>query len=482
MRLQDQIHAFADRTVVILGDLMLDSFVYGDCLRISPEAPIPVLTIERKDVMLGGAGNVARNIAALQGRAVLIGAVGNDAAARELRDAISDEPRITADLITDPRPTTCKVRYIAGQQQMLRVDIEQSHPVSIGPLLEALDRHLGSADVLVISDYAKGVVSPDLLARAIERGRAAGIPVIADPKSRDVARYDGVTVLTPNAREAAAAVGFACDDDTAVEAAAGRLLDAMPRSRAVLVTRGAHGMMLSERGVDPTSIPAIAREVFDVSGAGDTVVATVALGLAAGLPLAEAAQISNTAAGLAVSKVGTAVVTADELIHEVRKTRIDRSERRIASPDEAREQVEAWRAEGFSVGFTNGCFDLLHPGHIAQLARAREQCDRLIVGLNDDRSVARLKGPGRPVQDESARAIVLASLNSVDLVVPFADDTPVALIEGLRPDVLVKGKDYQVHEIAGADFVQSYGGRVVLIDLVQGHSTTGIVDKLRSAD
>lgn len=475
----DQIKTFADRTIVILGDLMLDTFVYGDCVRISPEAPIPVLVIEREEVMLGGAGNVARNIAALDGQAILIGIVGEDHAGRDLRGQVASEPRIIADLVTDGRPTTRKIRYVAGQQQMLRADIECTHDATPEPLIAAVERYLPSADALVLSDYAKGVLTPTLLRRVIDLARTLGKPVIADPKSADIARYDGVDIVTPNAREATSATAISCHDDAQVDAAALRLLETMPASESVLITRGAQGMTLARRGQDPIHLPAITREVFDVSGAGDTVVASIALGLAAGLPVETAVELGNIAAGMAVSKAGTAVVTAEELMQELHRAQIDTSERKVVSPDEAVARVSRWRNEGLTIGFTNGCFDLIHPGHVSQLTQARAACDRLVVGLNSDASVKRLKGPNRPIQDEPARAIVLASLSMVDLVVLFGEDTPINLIEAIRPDVLVKGKDYTVDRVVGADFVQGYGGRIVLADLVPGNSTTGIVNRLR---
>jgi len=467
------------RRILVLGDVMLDTFVYGHCARISPEAPIPVVRHEREDVMLGGAGNVARNITALGGEAVLIGIVGDDIAGAGLRAKVAAEPGIEADLVGDGRPTTQKTRFVAAQQQMLRVDTEQVHAADPAPLLAAFLRQLPRADAVILSDYAKGVLTPALLREVIDAARTAGVPVIADPKSTDVARYDGVTLMTPNAGEAGAAAGIACDgDDAEVTIAAERLLERMPVSPALLITRGPRGMTLAERGQDVLHLPALAREVFDVSGAGDTVIATLALGLAAGLPVAQATELANVAAGLAVSKPGTAVVTADELAHELRQERVQSTDRKIVSLEEAVAIVAGWRARGERVGFTNGCFDLIHPGHVSQLAQARGTCDHLIVGLNTDGSIQRLKGPSRPVQQENARAIVLASLQSVDLVILFDDDTPMRLIEAIHPDVLIKGKDYTVEQVVGSQLVLSYGGEVFLADLAPGHSTTDIIARL----
>jgi D-beta-D-heptose 7-phosphate kinase/D-beta-D-heptose 1-phosphate adenosyltransferase len=467
------------RRIVVLGDVMLDTFVYGQCTRISPEAPIPVIRIEREDVMLGGAGNVARNIAALGGEAVLIGLIGDDAAGAMLHARIAEETGIFADLVSDGRPTTQKIRYVAAQQQMLRADIEQSHAAEPGPLLAAFSRQLEGADAVILSDYAKGVLTPALLRAVIDQARAAGKPVIADPKSADVARYDGVTLMTPNAGEATAAAGIACDgNDDDVAKAAVHLLGKMPNSPALLITRGPRGMSLAERDADIRHLPALAREVFDVSGAGDTVIATLALGLAAGLPIADATELANVAAGMAVSKPGTAVVHADELSHELRQERVSVSDRKIVTLDEALAITAQWRRQGDRIGFTNGCFDLIHPGHVSQLAQARGTCDRLIVGLNTDASIQVLKGPSRPVQQEDARAIVLSSLASVDLVILFPDETPLRLIEAIRPDVLIKGKDYTVEQVVGSDVVLGYGGQVFLADIAPGHSTTDIISRL----
>lgn len=473
----ERLQSLHGKRVLVLGDVMLDTFVYGHCTRISPEAPIPVIRIEREDVMLGGAGNVARNIAALGGEAVLIGIVGDDAAGATFLAKVAEEPGIFADLVTDGRPTTQKIRYVAAQQQMLRADIEKSHVADHAMLLAAFARQLDAADAVVLSDYAKGVLSPTLLIEAIAMARALGKPIIADPKSADVSRYNGVTLLTPNAGEAAIAAGLACDEDDNVRKVSERLLDAMPDSPAILITRGPRGMTLARRGEPIMHLPALAREVFDVSGAGDTVVATLAISLAADVDVAEAAELANVAAGKAVSKPGTAVVTIDELVEELQHDHLLSTDSKVVTLEQAQRIVAGWRRRGARIGFTNGCFDLVHPGHISQLTQARATCDHLVVGLNTDASVQTLKGPIRPIQNETSRSIVLASLVPVDLVILFGDDTPIRLIETLRPDVLIKGKDYTVEQIAGADVVLGYGGEIFLADLVSGHSTSDIIDR-----
>jgi D-beta-D-heptose 7-phosphate kinase/D-beta-D-heptose 1-phosphate adenosyltransferase len=472
--------AFAGKTVLVLGDVMLDRFIYGAVDRISPEAPVPVMAVEKETAMLGGAGNVARNVAALGAKAVLIGLVGQDEAGAALREMIDAEPGLEAELVTDTRRTTEKVRYISGSHQMLRVDREDRSAGDTATLLAAFTARLVSADVVVLSDYAKGVLTADVVRGAIDAARAAGKPVIVDPKSRDFARYDGATLIKPNRKEAAEATGVIDNSDEASEDAGAAILAMAPGLEAALITRGGAGMTLSVRGQPHLHLPATAIEVFDVSGAGDTVAATLALSVAAGASLADAAHLANLAGGLVVAKLGTDVVTAAELTARAVSAQGEPGEIKIADREEARAIVEGWRARGLKVGFTNGCFDLLHPGHVSLLSQAKAACDRLIVGLNTDASVSKLKGPTRPVQKEQGRATVLASLSSVDLVVLFGEETPLALIEAFRPDVLVKGADYTVETVVGSDLVLGYGGQVVLAQLKQGQSTTNLIARMNS--
>ncbi len=479
-----ELEAFAGAHVLVVGDVMLDRFVYGGVKRISPEAPIPVMLVERELAMPGGAGNVARNIASLGARVRLIGLVGDDAAADELHEALS-QPRIEPLLVVDEtRPTAEKVRFIAGQQQLLRVDRErQGGPGAdaAGTLAETVLQALDGVAAVVISDYAKGVVSDSLLAALIPAARQRGLPVLVDPKGEDYARYRGASLVTPNQKEAALAVGAPCDSDAEAEAAARQLMQECG-IEAALITRGAQGMTLlaAADAAAALHLPAEAREVFDVSGAGDTVVAALAVALAAGLPLARAAQIANAAAGIVVAKVGTAVVLPEELrdaLHLPDPLGLDGKVMHLA---QARDAVARWRMRGQRIGFTNGCFDLLHAGHLALLAEARSKCDRLIVAINADSSVRQLKGPERPVQDEQHRARLLAALNLVDMVIVFAEETPVHLLQALRPDLLIKGGDYGIDQVVGADIVQAYGGEVQVSRLVQGHSTTATIKKMRS--
>lgn len=476
------IERFKTARILCIGDLMLDRFVYGAVERVSPEAPIPVLRVMREAAMLGGAGNVARNVAALGGQVTLIGVAGDDEAGSELTRAMGAIPGIDPCLITvKGRKTTVKTRYVAGGQQLLRSDYEQSDPVdaaSAAQILEIVRAEMSEADVVILSDYAKGVLSPAVLTGTVEAAHRAGKRAIADPKSARFATYRGCDLLTPNAKELAAATGMAvASDEEVLEAATAACEGAgIP---AMLVTRSEKGMALVRPGAAaPLLLATEAREVFDVSGAGDTVLATLGLGLGAGLSLEDAARIANAAAGIVVAKAGTAVAHPEELAGALHASDMKGAEAKIRTRTATQDLCAGWRAKGLKIGFTNGCFDLIHPGHVSLLKQARAACDRLIVGLNTDESVKRLKGPTRPVNAEHARAIVLAALETVDAVVLFAEDTPMALIETIRPDVLVKGADYTVDTVVGADFVRSYGGRIVLAGLTPGQSTTNTIARM----
>jgi len=473
--LSHRIRDFVKARVLCLGDVMLDEYVYGEATRLSPEAPIPVLTVARRAAMPGGAGNLVRNVSTLGGVGTLIGIVGRDDAATLLRGLLDEQDRLRAHLVPCERRTTVKTRYIVEGQQMLRADVEDNAPVD-GELaqrvLSIYEAELEHADVVVLSDYAKGLLSDAVLRPAIEMARAAGKTVIADPKSRDFSRYRGVQLLLPNASELAGATGMPCRTNDEAEAAA-RHAQRSAGLAGILVTRSRQGMTLVPPDAAPAvHLPARAREVHDVSGAGDTVAATVALALASGLQSEDAARLANVAAGLVVAKVGTATIYPRDLFAEIHQTDVISLSAEIVTLNQAAETVALWRTQGLRVGFTNGIFDLIHPGHVSLLSQAKAACDRLIVGLNTDASARRLKGPSRPVQGETARSIVLASLSPVDLVILFDDDTPIRLIERIRPDVLVKGADYSVDQVVGADLVKSYGGQVVLAKLEQGHSTT----------
>jgi D-beta-D-heptose 7-phosphate kinase / D-beta-D-heptose 1-phosphate adenosyltransferase len=470
-----------DANVVVLGDLILDRFVYGAVDRISPEAPIPIIHIDRSVDMPGGAGNVARNIAALGGKAILIGAVGNDSSARDLRGQLERVPSIEARLITDlSRPTTLKTRYVAERQQVLRVDAESRAALDSDcaqRVLNEFRKALIAADMVVFSDYDKGVLSTGVTREALAAARLAGKPVLVDPKGRNFMKYAGASLLTPNRNELQIAAGSECSSDTQTVLAARRILD-QGICECLVVTRGKDGMSVVHKDGDVTHLRTVAREVYDVSGAGDTVVATLALGLAAGGSIVDSTYLANAAAGISVGKPGTAVVTTGELLASINQSSGRGDSGKIFALSRGVELVRSWHDEGLRVAFTNGCFDLLHPGHIALLERARRTADRLVVGLNDDLSVRRLKGDGRPVQGEVARATVLASLKAVDAVVLFAEDTPLNLITAIEPDVLVKGADYAMKDVVGADVVTKRGGEVVLAEFVAGHSTTQTVNRM----
>jgi D-beta-D-heptose 7-phosphate kinase/D-beta-D-heptose 1-phosphate adenosyltransferase len=467
--------------VLCVGDLMLDRFVYGQVERISPEAPIPVVSVQEERAFLGGAGNVVRNLVALGVETCFVSVIGDDPAGREVTQLVAAEPRLEPHLLIEPkRRTTIKTRYVAGSQQLLRADRETVAPVA-APIRAQLVHRAGEAlrdhAVMILSDYAKGVLGPEDTGALIQTARAQGAKVVVDPKGRDYARYAGATVLTPNRRELTEATGLPTATDDEVVAAGAALLKQCAVD-ALLVTRSKDGMTLIARDGAVHHLPATAREVSDVSGAGDTVVATLAAALAVGVDLPAACQLANVAAGVVIGKVGTAVIHAAEIISALQTEELAHGESKVMTLGPALDQLAAWRAQGLKIGFTNGVFDLLHPGHVSLLAQARAQCDRLVVGLNSDASVKRLKGPSRPIQAETARAVVLASLSHVDAVVIFADDTPIGLIEAVRPDVLIKGADYTVATVVGADVVQSYGGRVYLARLTPGHSTTDTVARI----
>jgi D-beta-D-heptose 7-phosphate kinase/D-beta-D-heptose 1-phosphate adenosyltransferase len=466
--------------VLCIGDVMLDHYVHGQVERVSPEAPIPVLRVEREQKSLGGAGNVVRNLHALGAQPCFVTVTGGDAAGRDIGRLVAGLGGVEAHVLTERgRTTTTKTRYIAGTQQLLRADREQAAPLERGlrdEFLRMVRQVLPQHRVTVISDYAKGVLAGGVAAEIIAAARDAGHQVIVDPKGIDYSVYRGATLLKPNRRELGEATKRPVGSKREIVDAA-RALIGDHGFAAVLVSLSQDGMLLVEASGAIAKLAAEAREVYDVTGAGDTVVAVLAAALGAGAALGDAARLANVAAGLVVGKVGTAAVHGTELAQAL----IDRdalATRKVLPLPLALDHVARWRRNGLKIGFTNGCFDLLHPGHVSLLSQARSHCDRLVVGLNSDASVARLKGPGRPVQNEQARAAVLASLASVDLVVLFEEDTPRRLIAELRPEVLVKGADYRLDQVVGADIVQSYGGRVLLAELLPGHSTTATIARL----
>ncbi|MBW4022077.1 MAG: bifunctional heptose 7-phosphate kinase/heptose 1-phosphate adenyltransferase [Proteobacteria bacterium] len=489
MPIADALQAMAGKRILVVGDVMLDRFVYGRTERVSPEAPSLILAADRQEQMLGGAANVAANVVALGGVCRLVGLCGTDPIARDLAEELARFPKITADLAQDPeRSTTLKVRLVNPQYNthLLRLDWEVTRPAE-GAVLEDLIRRavagVAEADVIIFSDYLKGVLQPSLMEAVIAAAAARGVPVIVDPKGQDFTRYRGATVLAPNLHELSAALGrTVAQDDAAVEQAAGEIT-AVSGVAAIAVKRSQAGVQLVEDGRTIARFPTLARRVTDVSGAGDTLVAALGVALAAGAGIASAIRIANAAAGVAVAKKGTASATPDELAELL----LRRHEHRISPkifPDAAalQRQVTGWQAEGFSVGFTNGCFDLLHPGHIATLTESRNRVDRLVLALNTDASTRRLKGPHRPVQNETARMTVAAALEAVDAVILFDTDTPLDLILALRPNVLFKGGDYSLDTVVGRSEVEAYGGRVELIPYLANTSTTEMIERMGAMD
>ena len=477
--------AFSRQTVLCVGDLMLDEFIYGEVSRISPEAPAPVIAVRRSETNIGGAGTVARNIASLGARCIFVGLIGEDEVGVKLAVTLAQEPGIESILVHDPaRPTTRKVRFVSEHfsTHMLRADWELAAPASgeiEQKLIDTILPQLARADIILLSDYAKGVLTARVIRNVIDAARKAGKRVIVDPKSANFAIYRGATLLTPNRKEFAEATRSSAGSDADIAEAA---QDAMILAdcEAMLVTQSEHGMTLVPRKGDPVHVPAHPVKVRDVSGAGDTVVAALALALAAGADWETVLRIANAAAAVAVGKKGTAIVTTSELRRKILPhAYLAAEEKIVAASGDLATHLADWRKQGLRIGFTNGCFDILHPGHVKVLTAARGACDRLIVGLNSDASAKRLKGEGRPVQNETSRAEVLAALEAVDLVVIFEEDTPIRLITEIKPSVLVKGGDYIRETVVGHEIVEANGGMVMLVDILQGHSTTSLVNRAR---
>jgi D-beta-D-heptose 7-phosphate kinase/D-beta-D-heptose 1-phosphate adenosyltransferase len=477
--------AIVRQTVLCVGDLMLDEFVYGEVSRISPEAPAPVIAVQRTETSIGGAGNVARNIASLGARCIFVGLIGDDEAGAQLKARLAQEALIESVLVCDSsRPTTRKVRFVSEHfsTHMLRADWEMAQPAAAAieqKLIDAILPLLPRADIVLLSDYAKGVLTARVIRNVIDAARKLGKAVIVDPKSANFAIYRGATLLTPNRKEFAEATRSRADTDSSIAEAA---QDAMQLAdcEAMLVTQSEHGMTLVPRTGEVIHVPAHPVKVRDVSGAGDTVAAMLAVVLAAGAGWEAALRMATAAAAVAVSKKGTASVTAAEVRRNILPHAFLAAEEKIvATSADLDARLADWRRGGLRVGFTNGCFDILHPGHVKVLTAARGACDRLIVGLNSDASVQRLKGVGRPLQDERARAEVLAALEAVDLVVVFAQDTPIELITRIKPSVLVKGGDYSRDQVVGHEVVEAHGGEVLLVDVLPGFSTTSLVGRAR---
>lgn len=467
-------------SVLVVGDVMLDRYVYGSVDRVSPEAPVPILAVTREAAMPGGAGSVLRNLAALDASSAFVSIVGDDQAGSDLTSLIGGQERVEPWLLVENgRTTTLKTRYIAQGQHLMRADREETHSIPaklVTRLVKIALDAMAATSVTVLSDYNKGVLTADVCVALIDGAKKLGRTVIVDPKGRDYSRYRGANLITPSHRDLAELTGMPVDSEAEIATAAQKLrLDYDFGAVLVTCSQGGMSLITSESA---RHYPGATHEVFDVSGTSDTVVATLAAALAAQVPLEEAVQLANIAAGIVVEKTGAAVIHQTDLAAAM--TPVTGTLQKVVTPSGAAETAERWRLHGYKVGFTNGCFDLLHPGHVQLLEQCRAMCDRLVVAINTDSSVKRLKGPSRPAQNEAARAAVLASLASVDLVCLFEEDTPLNLIQQIKPDLLIKGADYTRETVVGADLVESWGGAIALAELLPGHSTTATLERLRT--
>ncbi|MDF2939957.1 MAG: Bifunctional protein hldE [Gammaproteobacteria bacterium] len=468
-------HNLSSAKVLVIGDIMLDNYWIGQTSRISPEAPVPVVHVKEQYAKAGGAGNVALNITSLLGKAVLVGFTGNDEASSKLHKILSDGKVDCEFEQLVNKPTITKLRILSQNQQLIRTDFEENFTdVPTQALLEKFTEALKECNAVILSDYGKGTLSDT--ESLIKAARKHKVPVLVDPKGSDFSRYHGATMITPNLKEFETVVGKCLNENDLVEKGLKLIKDC--HLEALLVTRGAEGMSLIRPGHEPIHMPTEAREVYDVTGAGDTVIAVMAMGIGAGYDLPTSMRLANASAGVVVGKIGTATVNPNELeaaLHHDHHLR-------TGVVDEAllKQIIKNLSSQGEKVVMTNGCFDILHAGHVDYLRAARELGDRLIVAVNDDESVKRLKGPERPINSLEHRMKLLAALSFVDWVVPFSEDTPERIIGYLLPDILVKGADYQVHQIAGAPAVLANGGEVKTITLTPGCSTTNIIKKARS--
>lgn len=474
---------FGRLRVLVIGDLMLDRYIVGEVDRISPEAPVPVLRHAHRYERPGGAANVAMNLAGLGCHAVLGGFWGEDAERRELEDLLKAGRVDTVGVVATALPTVSKTRIVGRTQQLLRLDIESHERPSaedLERLTERAEALIEKSHAVVLSDYAKGTLTGALCERVIRRARQMGVPVLADPKTPDLGKYSGATAVCPNLHELALATGISAHDVEAL-LAGGEQQRREHDLQYLVVTMSEKGIrVLSDAGTFHS--PARAREVFDVSGAGDTVIATMTASLAAGLGMETAVELANLAAGIVVSKVGTVPIAHHELTALLTPSKQMGDAEKILDREQLLARVADWRASGETVVFTNGCFDLLHVGHVTLMEDCRRFGSKVVLGLNTDASVRRLKGPTRPVVNEGDRARVMAALGAVDAVTFFDEDTPLGLIQALAPDVLVKGGDYRVETVVGHELVLAAGGRVEIVPTVEGFSTTGIVRRLQGRE
>ena len=464
--------------VLIVGDLILDRYVEGNAVKVSPEAPVLVFESLSQSFRLGGAANVAANIVSLGGKAAVLGVVGEDTGAEQLRDMMQEQGLETGFVLTDPtRPTIRKTRYVSKTHQVLRVDEERRDPIGGDALRQAcaqVRKELPGFQGVILSDYAKGMLTKELIQTVVETARAHRIPVLVDPKGADYARYKGVTLVTPNREEAEQATGMKIRKDQDLDQAAQMLMETADLQAAV-ITLGKDGIFFRNRAGERKHLPTEARSVFDVTGAGDTVVAVLGYCLAEGVPLVESIRLANAAAGIVVGRFGTAAVTRPEILALEGAA----GHGKIVERADLHTVVARLRGDGRRIVFTNGCFDLLHPGHVDYLRQSRSYGDVLMVGINSDASIQRLKGKSRPICPLVDRMEMLAALEAVDFVVPFDEDTPEALIREVSPQVLIKGEDWKDKGVVGREWVESHGGRVALITLKQGYSTTALIQRIQ---
>lgn len=473
----------ASPRILVVGDLMIDSYLWGKAERISPEAPVPVVVVESKTEMLGGAGNVVRNLLSLGAKVCVAGVIGDDVAGERIMAMLGDIGADSSGLLRDKgRTTSVKTRLMATHSQIVRFDAESVADIggeSEEALLGFVQNRLGEFDAVLLSDYKKGVLTDSLTQAVIGLCKTNALPVLADPKGLDYSKYRGATLLTPNKKEASEATRIYIKDDTSLLQAGMKLKNDFGLTHSV-ITLSEDGIALFEGGAI-SKIPTFAREVYDVTGAGDTVLAALGFALACDTPILDACRFANKAAAVVVAKLGSATVTMGEIAAFENSTVGDETDAKIVSRKELSEICAKLRAQGKQIVFTNGCFDILHAGHVRYLSAARRLGDVLVLGLNSDGSVHGLKGEGRPVNGEEDRSVVLASLACVSYVTLFDEPTPLALIEEVKPTVLVKGADYTPQSIVGYDFVTSYGGRVETVALVEGRSTTGIIKKIQKS-
>ncbi len=480
----DNLSKLSSANVLCIGDIMLDRFVYGEVSRISPEAPIPVLNIQDKKYMLGGVGNVIANINGLTAKPHLITIIGDDLAGDRVKRQVSEISQDISGIITDKsRPTTIKTRYLSLGQHLLRTDTEQLEAISQDIETEVINKvqeKINEIDVIVLSDYGKGLLTKSLIQAIITLGNKNNKTIIIDPKGTDYRIYKGATIVTPNRKELSEATsGMKTKTDDEVRAAAYKLI-LQSGVKSVIATRSEDGISIIETENKPIHIKTDVKKVYDVSGAGDTVVAAISSGIGSGMSLEESAEIANIAGGIVVGKTGTSIIKIEEIERKIsyKMARKKDLEKNNYSLEEIVILSNEWKEEDLKVGFTNGCFDLLHPGHLSLLKLAKSRCDKLIVAVNSDISVKKNKGPTRPIHNETSRSMMLTALEYVDAVIIFDSETPMPQIEAIKPDILIKGGDYTIETVVGADYIHSYGGEVYVAPSDISFPTTKIIEKI----